>query len=779
MPNPLGAKAGDDVLARLDELSAKLETERRIREVTDHIHTASPDEIIISVREDVQRLVGCDRVTIFAKDPQKEELISKSMDGDEIKEIRLPIASNSIAGYTALKKKMVRVSDVYDAKCLAAVDPILRFDPQWDKKTGFKTKSMLSVPILKDARLHGVIECMNAPHGMGFREDHMVIVEDLAKTLATAFSNQQRIAVRTSPFDALVRSGRVTQEQVDQATALGQKNGFSVETAMILNFKLTKDEVGKSLSEYYRVPFMAYTAGFLPPLDLLEKFTHDLLKHHSFVPINKAGNRATVLMANPKNLQLRDDIARRLGADVIVNVSIKEDINEFIDAFLGQQQKSVGSAEFNALMTEMASEDASHKPESEKGGDVAKDEDKANEAALVKLVNAIIVKANDMGASDIHIEPRLEGFVGVRIRIDGSCTPMPDLPEIPASSGRAMVARIKIMSNLDIAERRFPQDGKIPFKKYGPRDIELRVATIPTTGGMEDAVLRILAASKPIPIEKLGMEADNLENFKRIVAEPYGIFLCVGPTGSGKTTTLHSGLGYLNKPDVKIWTAEDPVEITQAGLRQVSVLPKIGFTFEKALRSFLRLDPDIIMIGEMRDLETSSAAIEASLTGHMVFSTLHTNNAPETVTRLLDMGLDPYTFGDSLLGILAQRLLRTLCKECKERYTPDEAEFDKLRHEFGDDSLWAKQNFVREKTELCRARGCERCNKSGYKGRAGIHELLAVDDEIRHLIYGKQLSSKIRELAIKKGMVMLKQDGIRKVMKGLTDLSEVRSVCMK
>jgi len=778
MPNPLGAKASEDVLARLDELSAKLETERRMREVTDHIHTASLDEIIISVREDVQRLVGCERVTIFAKDPQKEELISKSMDGEEVREIRLPVASNSIAGYTALKKKMVRISDVYDPKALAAVDPILRFDPQWDKKTGFKTKQMLSVPIMKDTKLFGVIECMNAPHGMGFREDHMVIVEDLAKTLATAFSNQQRIAVRTSPFDALVRSGRISQDQVDQATAIGQKNGFSPETALILNFKLTKDEVGKSLSEYYRVPFMAYSAGVLPPIELLEKFTHDLLKHHSFVPINKAGNRATVLMANPKNLQLRDDIARRLGADVIVNVSIKEDINEYIDAFLGQAQKSAGSAEFNALMSEIASDNASMGG-AEVKEDVSKDQDKANEAALVKLVNAIIVKANDMGASDIHIEPRLDGPVGVRIRIDGSCILMPDLPEIPNGSGRAMVARIKIMSNLDIAERRFPQDGKIPFKKYGPRDNELRVATIPTTGGMEDAVLRILAASKPIPIEKLGMEPDNLEKFLRIAQEPYGMFLCVGPTGSGKTTTLHSGLGYLNKPDVKIWTAEDPVEITQAGLRQVGVMPKIGFTFEKALRSFLRLDPDIIMIGEMRDLETASAAIEASLTGHMVFSTLHTNNAPETITRLLDMGLDPYTFGDSLLGVLAQRLLRTLCKECKERYTPDAAEWDKLRREFGDDALWEKQGYVREKVELARARGCDRCNKSGYKGRAGIHELLAVNDEIRALIYGKQLSSKVREVGIKTGMVLLKQDGIRKVIKGLADMTEVRSVCMK
>ncbi len=772
MPNPLGAKAGEDVMARLDELSAKLETERRMREVTDHIHTASLDEIIISVREDVQRLVGCERVTIFAKDPAKEELYSKSMDGSEVKEIRVPIASNSIVGYVALKKRLVRISDAYDPKSVAAVDPILKFDSTWDKKTGFKTKQILAVPIMKDAKLYGVIECMNAPSGMAFREDHMVIVEDLAKTLGTSFANHMRNAVRTSPFDSLIRAGRLSQEQVDLATVQGQKNGFSTEQGLILNFKIPKEDIGRSLSEFYRVPFMGYSAGYVPPVEYLEKFTIDYLKHHSFVPVAKAGNRATVLMANPKNLQLRDDIARRLGADVIVNVSIREDINEFIDQFLGQSKPAAAVA-FNDIVNQIESEDTGLKTKEEGGtDDVVKEDD----AGMVRLVNQIIEQAHDKGASDIHIEPYLDSDLVIRVRVDGVCT---DHARLPRKFGRNMVARIKIMANLDIAERRFPQDGKIRFKNFGSRDIELRVATIPTTGMMEDAVLRILAASKPIPIEKLGMEKDNLESFQRVVQEPYGIFLCVGPTGSGKTTTLHSALGYLNKPDVKIWTAEDPVEITQAGLRQVSVQPKIGFTFEKALRSFLRCDPDIIMIGEMRDLETASAAIEASLTGHMVFSTLHTNNAPETITRLLDMGLDPYTFGDSLLAVLAQRLLRTLCKDCKEKYTPDPTEWEKLIHEFGDDALWAKQGYVREKTELCRPRGCDRCNKSGYRGRAGIHELLTIDDEIRHLIYGKQLSSKVRELGIKKGMVMLKQDGIRKVMKGLTDLAEVRSVCMK
>ncbi len=770
MPPAPGPKSGEDVMARLDQLTRELETERRMREITEHIHSLTPDEIIVSVREDIQRLVGCERVTIFAKDPAKEEIYSKSMDGEEVREIRLPIASNSVAGYSALRRKNVRVSDAYDAKALAAVDPILRFDPSWDRKTGYRTKQVMAVPVLKDTRLFGVVECINAPGGMAFRPDHEVIVEDLAKTLGTAFANQQKIQVRTSPYDALLRAGRLTVEQVDQATALAQKNGTSVEQALLAAFKVPKEELGKSLSEFYRCPFILFASDHPIPHELLERFTPDYLKHHSFVPLSKAGSKATVVMANPRNLTLRDDIARRLGLEVAVHVSTREDINDFIDYFLGS--KPGPTVAFDELIKEVESEAAGLKGEEGLGEDAVREDD----AGMVRLVNQIIEQAHDKGASDIHVEPYIDGDVIVRVRVDGICT---EHARLPRKFGRNIVARIKIMANLDIAERRFPQDGKIRFKNFGTRDIELRVATIPTTGGMEDAVLRLLAASKPLPLEKLGMEPDNFERFQKVIQEPYGIILSVGPTGSGKTTTLHSALGYLNKPDVKIWTAEDPVEITQHGLRQVNVQPKIGFTFEKALRSFLRCDPDIIMIGEMRDIETAGAAIEASLTGHLVFSTLHTNNAPETVTRLLDMGLDPYTFGDSLLAVVAQRLLRTLCKECRERYAPSEEEWTKLRHEFGDDALWDRQGWSRPKAELARPRGCDRCNKTGYRGRLGIHEELVVDDEIRHLIYGKALSSKVREAAVRKGMVMLKQDGIRKVMRGLTDLAEVRSVCMK
>src|SRR5687767_7020659 len=334
------------------------------------------------------------------------------------------------------------------------------------------------------------------------------------------------------------------------------------------------------------------------------------------------------------------------------------------------------------------------------------------------------------------------------------------------------------MAKLDISEKRKPQDGKIRFK-YSKGTIELRVATIPTANSNEDVVMRILAASKPLPIEKMGFSDRNLANFKTLLQKPYGIALVVGPTGSGKTTTLHSALGFINTEDMKIWTAEDPVEITQRGLRQVQVQPKIDFTFASAMRSFLRADPDVIMVGEMRDHETAAIGIEASLTGHLVFSTLHTNSAPETITRLLDMDIDPFNFADALLGILAQRLVRTLCKDCKEGYHPDQTEFAELMQEYGIE-YWDKLGLKYSNDfSLYRPKGCGKCGNTGYKGRMGIHELLVATDEIKRKIQKRSPIEELRKQAMLDGMTTLLQDGIQKVIKGVTDFKQVRAVCIK
>ncbi|MDM4765088.1 ATPase, T2SS/T4P/T4SS family [Pelomonas sp. SE-A7] len=407
--------------------------------------------------------------------------------------------------------------------------------------------------------------------------------------------------------------------------------------------------------------------------------------------------------------------------------------------------------------------------------------------SLVRLINTMIIEAHSQGVSDIHIEthPGREKLK-IRFRKDGHLKPYLELPH---TYRNAVIARIKIMCDLDISERRKPQDGKINFARFSAQHrIELRVATIPTNNGLEDVVMRILSSAKPIPLAKLGLTPPNLANLTDAIARPYGMVLCVGPTGSGKTTTLHSALAHINTSERKIWTAEDPIEITQNGLRQVQVNPKIDWTFAKALRAFLRADPDVIMVGEIRDEETAQIAIEASLTGHMVMSTLHTNSAAETVTRLLDMGCDPFNFADSLLAVLAQRLVRRLCPSCRVAEPLSEAD----QHEWLDDYLhvfpvdhrpsrsallkdWVAHHAVNGQLQHFHSPGCAQCEHTGFKGRAGLHELLSVSRNIRRLIQTGARAEEIQHAALVEGLRTLRQDGIVKVLAGITSMAEVRA----
>ena len=407
--------------------------------------------------------------------------------------------------------------------------------------------------------------------------------------------------------------------------------------------------------------------------------------------------------------------------------------------------------------------------------------------SLVKLLNNMIIEAHKEGASDIHIESYPgKDKIRVRFRKDGV---LRTYLELPPNYRNALIARVKIMCDLDISERRKPQDGKINFAKFSPQHkLELRVATIPTNHGLEDVVMRVLSSAKPIPLDRLGLSADNLARLKTAVERPYGMVLCVGPTGSGKTTTLHSALSHINVPERKIWTAEDPIEITQPGLRQVQVNPKIDWTFAKALRAFLRADPDVIMVGEIRDQETAGMAVEASLTGHLVMSTLHTNSAPETVTRLLDMGLDPFNFGDSLIAVLAQRLVRKLCTYCRTTRAATAEESDELLNDymqgFGKEppisrdavvAGWLQRSSRDGRLMLHHCPGCKECDDTGFKGRAGIHELMVVSRELRRLIQTRAPAEALQHEALKEGMRTLRQDGIDKVLAGVTSIEEVRA----
>ncbi len=428
--------------------------------------------------------------------------------------------------------------------------------------------------------------------------------------------------------------------------------------------------------------------------------------------------------------------------------------------------------------------------EQQHGSDTREDDSPIEQSdnSLVRLINTMILEARQQGVSDIHIEclPDKEK-VQVRFRRDGVLRPY---IELPASYRSAIVARIKIMCDLDISERRKPQDGKINFGRWvqGQR-LELRVATIPTANGLEDVVMRLLASARTLPLDAMGLQADTLAQFKAVISRPYGMVLCVGPTGSGKTTTLHAALGHINTPERKIWTAEDPVEITQPGLRQVQINPKIDWTFAKALRAFLRADPDVVMVGEIRDSETAQMAIEASLTGHLVLSTLHTNSAPETVTRLLDMGMDPFSFADSLLAVLAQRLVRRWCKHCvgaaPASAQATEALLDEYLHAYPDPAQrperealraeWTTRYGVAGVLQHHHAPGCSHCDQSGFAGRLGLHELLVVSRELRRLVQTNARAAELQRVAMGEGMRTLRQDGIHKVLAGLTSIEEVRA----
>jgi len=598
----------------------------------------------------------------------------------------------------------------------------------------------------------------------------------LIQTLFQQAENAQR---RMERFDGLITSQRLTQEQLNEARSEAQREGCSVEMILMEKYKISKQEIGSSLSAYSNCPFIEYDENLRIDAHLIKGINPNYLRGNYWIPLRATKETVEVLIDDPFTFHKTQDI-KRLFPDKQVRywIGLREDIQKYVSSL---SSVSTTTAEFasteeedpiSAILDQLATEEQQDQTADE--FEVVID---VNDSAIVRLVNQIIAAGVKMGASDIHIEPNGDKRdTLVRFRIDGHCH---EYLKVQPSHRRALVSRLKVMAHLDIAEKRKPQDGKIIFR-MPERDIELRLATIPSSGpGNEDAVLRILAASEPIPLDKMKMTDRNFREFTSMLQKPYGIILCVGPTGSGKTTTLHSALSHINTPGRKIWTAEDPVEISQAGLRQVQVHPKIGFTFAAALRSFLRADPDVIMVGEIRDQETAEIAINASLTGHLVLSTLHTNSAVETVTRLLDMGMDPFNFADAMLGIVAQRLARTLCLQCKEVYHPSSEEYDSLAHGYGEEAFAKLDIPYDEKFRLARGKGCEACRQSGYRGRVGLHELLVGTAEFKGLLYARAPVAELQKLAVSQGMTSLLQDGILKCLQGLTDYNQVRAVAIK
>jgi type II secretory ATPase GspE/PulE/Tfp pilus assembly ATPase PilB-like protein len=773
------------------DVGARLAFQKQLQAVTNKIHaTNNIDEIMLEVSADVCALFNADRLTIYSIGEDKQAIVSKVKTGlNSFKDLKLPIAEHSIAGYTALAKKTINIKDCYDDAELRSINPNLRFLQEVDKRTGYRTKQQLVAPISESGtgELIGVIQIINNKAGVPFGALAEEGVAELSQTLAIAFKQRQKPMVVKTKYDYLIADAVLSAGEFELASRQARKKAIDIEQVLVDEFQVKIPAIGGALSKFFGVPYEVYKSDRVKPAELLKNLKRDYVEQNLWLPIDDTKDGLVVMCLDPERIK-SSRIASNVfpKARIIYRVTTQKEFRESVNQFYGQEK-----ADVDLDLDKMLEDDSPL--------DTTESVDEASAAAdneLVKLVNKIIVDAYNQGTSDIHIEPYPgKAKTEIRFRKDGSLAPY---IEIPSSYRAALAARIKIMCDLDISEKRKPQDGKIKFKKFGPLDIELRVATIPTAGGVEDVVMRILAAGEPIPLEKMGFSPRNLESLQTAVSKPYGLFFVCGPTGSGKTTTLHSVLKYLNTPDTKIWTAEDPVEITQKGLRQVQVNKKAGLDFAAVMKAFLRADPDIIMVGEMRDKETTGTGIEASLTGHLVFATLHTNSAPESIIRLLDMGMDPFNFADALLGILAQRLAKRMCG-CKQAYVPEPAEITAFLREYCDELMatsrfkadpkgsmeavykeWVKL-YGNDKGQLqfYKPVGCDKCGGSGFKGRCGLHELLIATDKLKKLIQEHARNAEMLAQCLEDNMRTLKQDGMEKCLTGTTHIKEVRAVCVK
>jgi len=609
------------------------------------------------------------------------------------------------------------------------------------------------------------------PLGARLQGEGLVTVAELEGAL-----ERQRSMPDRRLGEILIEAGLVTAAQLDEALAAQRSERSKPLGEILVAMKLLdRDALQRALAEKLGIPKVDLRHFYADP-EAARRVPEEVVRKARVVPLYEFENRLVVATDDPLDWQRLDQVAFAARRKVDPVLASPEEIERAIDllytSWEPEPEPDAGTAEPAA-----AERDAEEQREAGIADNV-----------VVAMVNRIILNAWHEGASDIHVESGgARAKTLVRVRRDGV---LRRFLEIRPGIRRAVVARIKVMAGLDPTERREPQDGRIDMRRFSKRELELRVAVLPTVGGEEDVVMRVLSGAEPVSIARLGFSRDNHERMLGALRRPHGLILVCGPTGSGKTTTLHSLLAELNSPERKIWTAEDPVELVHKGVRQLQVHPGIGLTFAIAMRAFLRADPDVIMIGEMRDAETAGVAVEAALTGHLVLSTLHTNSAPETVSRLLDLGLNPFNFADSLVAVLSQRLVRTLCPACRQPVADPQAVAAELVEEYrleqagsGDADGSASMDALRERlaagdrVALHAAKGCDECAGSGYKGRIALHELLLNDPNLRRLVQRGAAPEQIRAAAIAGGMQTLKQDGIAKVLHGLTDPREMRRAC--
>jgi type II secretory ATPase GspE/PulE/Tfp pilus assembly ATPase PilB-like protein len=752
------------------------------------------NELLNSLKVEMRDYFDAEAFTIYFVDHEKNQIVSKIKAGRLQKEIRLPINKKSIAGFVAETGSIVNIVNAYDEEELKKIDLALKLNRTWDDQTKFFTRQVLAAPIYRDTTLWGVIQILNKKNADKFSDDDAENLVTISNALGrfitdhqTKKKNGKPVNGKTAnilkfksdnkipaPYSILVENDILSEEVLLKVINKSINEKREIENILIDDFNLSRKQLGQTLAQYYDISYENLNTTIYNPINYIRDKNIDFFLHGLWVPLHIDGKEIILAINDPTDHTKILEVQQLYRTpQVELRFALKDDIKQFLISFKGAMKTKRSDKSVGDIIDELKLQEVDS---SLQDTEILAEETDANDNAVVLLVRKIIEDAYFQMASDIHIEPYgFEKDAVIRYRIDGRCQ---QSLTVPSAYIRHVVSRIKVMAKMDISEKRKPQDGKIRFKTSNNKIVELRVATIPTTNNNEDIVLRLLTSAEPMSLDQM-MRKDTYERFVNIIQKPYGIVMVVGPTGSGKTTTLHSALAHINKPERKIWTAEDPVEITQHGLRQLQVNSKSGPSFAQAMRAFLRADPDVIMVGEMRDRETVKTGIEASLTGHLVFSTLHTNSAPETITRLIDMGMDPFNFADALLGILAQRLTRVLCPQCKEPYHPEKFEYDHIKGLYGDYFDDRLNVSYTDDLMFYKPKGCKECNDVGYRGRMGLYELLLGDRAMKMQIIERCLVEDLRETAIKGGMTTLLQVGIYHTFFGKTDLKQVTSVCSR
>lgn len=755
---------------------------------------------------------------IFLVNIRKQELGSwLLLPGDSLEKIAIPISGDSIVGYVASTKQPINLRDPYDFQELRRVGPELNFSDSFDKKANIRSKQILAIPIVHNNTMMGVVELINKRDDTDFTYEEQDEVNELAGVLAAAFFTHSNFSKQTPPkYESLLAQKLLSRKELEQGLAKATELGEDPETVLMNNFQIPRLKMGKLLAEFYSTSFADLKKVDKNPTKLFQGINIDYFEKEELVPLSLNDGKLIVAVKNIEDQTLTSTIRKQVPRVSQVELVFafqgdirsfwkrtrakyysgsngvrEEQLPSFDTSFIDQleenkpQENKEQLPSFDTPFIDQLEENKPQEKVKEKRVTVVErrvspekrveNNDDINEPPVVQLVNEIIEGGCSSQASDIHIEPYgLEENGKVRHRIDGVCS---DALRIPQQYVRQVIDRIKFLASLKRAERSRPQDGKIEFTTPEGKEIELRVATIPTVNSNEDIVLRILPDPKPLPSLDELMPPRLLAPFKEIIEQEQGIILVVGPNASGKTTTLHSALDHINTTEKKIWTAEYPVEIQQYGIRQVQVDPISNYSFAAALRAFLRADPDVIMIGDMQDLQTAVMAVDAALNGHLLLSSLPANSAAEAIIHCLGMGLDPLHLADALHGVLAQRLVRTLCEHCKEPYHPERTEYDLLLGSYGISFFDHINVMYSDDLIFHRAKGCPKCHDSGYLGRTGLYELLVVTPIIRQLIMKRAPLGEIIEEAMSNDMTLLSQEEIQLIFEGTIDCKELMSVC--